>query len=84
MERPVFTKKSSTIHKVSYDPRQQHMEIEFRTGDVYRYFEVPSRLWQLFRLYIDCQGSAGAFFNEYVKNRFRSRKQSPDAENNFG
>jgi hypothetical protein len=29
-----------------YDPKQATLEIEFRTGDVYEYFEVPREVFQ--------------------------------------
>jgi hypothetical protein len=74
MSKPVFTTKSSTIHKVDYDPQEKAMEIEFRSGNVYRYYDVPPRMWKIFQLYIECEGSAGSFFNEYIKNQFTSEK----------
>ena len=74
MSKPVFTAKSSTIHKVSYDDKEKTLEIEFRSGNVYRYKEVPPRLWKVFQLYIEVEGSAGSFFNEYIKNQFTSEK----------
>jgi hypothetical protein len=74
MGKPVFTTKSSTIHKVDYNENEKTLEIEFRSGNVYRYYNVPARMWKVFRLYIECEGSAGSFFNEYVKNQFTSEK----------
>jgi KTSC domain-containing protein len=77
MTKPVFTTKSSTIHKVDYDDKEKMMEIEFRSGNVYRYYNVPPRMWKIFQLYIECEGSAGSFFNEYIKNQFTSEKLGP-------
>ena len=74
MANPVFTVKSSTIHKVDYMEKEKIMEIEFRNGSIYRYYDVPPRMWKIFQLYIECEGSAGSFFNEYVKNNFTSEK----------
>jgi hypothetical protein len=74
MAKPVFTTKSSTIHKVDYNEKEKTMEIEFRNGNVYRYYDVPQRMWKIFQLYIECEGSAGSFFNEYIKNQFTSEK----------
>lgn len=74
MAKPVFTTKSSTIHKVDYNEKEKTMEIEFRSGNVYRYYDVPPRMWKIFQLYIECEGSAGSFFNEYIKNQFTSEK----------
>lgn len=74
MSQPVFTTKSQTIHRVEYQEKEKSLEIEFRTGNVYRYHNVPPRLWKIFQLYIECEGSAGSFFNEYIKNQFTSEK----------
>ncbi|MFL5773679.1 MAG: KTSC domain-containing protein [Flavisolibacter sp.] len=74
MSHPVFTVKSSTIHKVDYMEKEKTLEIEFRNGSIYRYYDVPPRMWKIFQLYIECEGSAGSFFNEYIKNNFTSEK----------
>ena len=74
MNKPVYTTKSSTIHKVAYNEKEKVLEIEFRTGNVYRYYDVPLRLWKVFQLYIEVEGSAGTFFNEYIKSQFTSEK----------
>lgn len=80
MSKPVFTTKSSTIHRVDYNEKEKLMEIEFRTGNVYRYYNVPPRMWKIFQLYIECEGSAGSFFNEYIKNQFTSEKVNSKSE----
>lgn len=74
MSKPVFTAKSTTIHKVEYNDEQKAMDIEFRSGNVYRYYNVPQRMWKVFQLYIECEGSPGSFFNEYVKGQYTSEK----------
>ncbi|RYE01880.1 MAG: KTSC domain-containing protein [Sphingobacteriales bacterium] len=74
MSKPVFTTKSSTIHKVDYNEAEKTLEIEFRSGNVYRYYSVPPRMYKVFQLYIECEGSAGSFFNEYIKNQFTSER----------
>jgi lysyl-tRNA synthetase class 2 len=74
MSKSVFTTKSSTIHRVDYLERDKVLEIEFRSGNVYRYYDVPPRLWKVFQLYIEVEGSAGSFFNEYIKNQFTAEK----------
>lgn len=74
MPKPVFTTKSATIHKVDYNEKEKKLQIEFRSGNVYCYFNVPPRMWKVFQLYIECEGSAGSFFNEYIKNHFTFEK----------
>ena len=74
MAKPVFTAKSTTIHKVEYNEEEKAMDIEFRSGNVYRYYNVAPRMWKVFQLYIECEGSPGSFFNEYVKGQYTSEK----------
>ncbi len=76
MSKPLFTPKSNTISKVEYNEKEKSLDITFRTKNVYRYYDVPSRLWKAFKLYIECEGSAGSFFNEYIKNNFATEKIS--------
>ncbi len=76
MTHPIFTIRSSTIHKIGYDEKEKLMEIEFRNGKVYHYYHVPPRMWKIFQLYVECGGSAGSFFNQYIKNQFTSKKIS--------
>ena len=74
MPNTLFTAKSTTIHKVDYREEPKELEIEFRSGNIYKYHNVPPRLWKIFSLYMECEGSAGSFFNEYIKGKFTSEK----------
>jgi lysyl-tRNA synthetase class 2 len=74
MSKPIFTTKSTSIHKVDYSEAEKALDIEFRSGNVYRYHDVPQRLWKVFQLYIECEGSPGSFFNEYIKSQYTSEK----------
>lgn len=74
MSKPIFTTRSSTIHKVDYNEAEKFLDIEFRSGNVYRYYDFPQRLWKVFQLYIECEGSPGSFFNEYIKSQYTSEK----------
>lgn len=59
---------------MEYSEKDKTLDIEFRTGNIYRYLNVPPRLWKIFQLYLECEGSAGSFFNEYIKSQFSSEK----------
>lgn len=74
MSKPIFTTRSTSIHKVDYNEGEKSLDIEFRSGNVYRYRDVPPRLWKVFQLYIECEGSPGSFFNEYIKSQYTSEK----------
>ncbi|MDO8555467.1 MAG: KTSC domain-containing protein [bacterium] len=36
---------SSNIRSIGYDPQSAVLEVEFTSGDVYQYFDVPERLY---------------------------------------
>jgi len=76
MSKPLFTTKSNTISKAEYNDKEKSLDITFRSGNVYRYYDVPSGLWKTFQLYIESEGSAGSFFNEHIKNNFATEKIS--------
>ena len=56
---------SSTIENVGYTDGV--LEIEFKSGSVYQYFDVPERIHdELMRA-----ASKGSFFNEIIRGHFR-------------
>lgn len=57
---------SSTLASVSYSPDRRWLELRFRNGRVYRYFEVPL---QCYRALLEAD-SKGAYFNRSIRNRF--------------
>lgn len=46
------------------------LELEFRSGAIYRYFAVPHVVLQG----LTAAESKGAYFNRHVKNRFRYQR----------
>lgn len=58
---------SSTVQSVGYDPTQRVLEIVFRAGRAYRYFDVPE---QVFRWLLRV-GSPGTYVNRHIKDRYR-------------
>lgn len=60
---------SSVIASAGYDPRTAVLEIEFTTGDVYRYFAVPPSIHRGLRV----AASAGRFFTERIRNVYPSQ-----------
>ena len=58
---------SSTIAEIGYDEWRQVLEILFRTGNVYQYFDVPVQEYQALMQ----AGSQGAYLNANIKGRFR-------------
>jgi hypothetical protein len=68
--RPV---ESSSLVSVGYERGSRTLEVEFRKGGVYRYFEVPATLHEsLLRA-----TSKGRFFATEVRDRFPYARVSP-------
>lgn len=63
---------SSNIRSIGYDPQSAVLEVEFTSGDVYRYFNVPERLHRE----LMNASSHGRFLNEYIKYSYRYQKVS--------
>jgi len=57
---------SSAIASVGYEPRSRILEVEFPSGNVYRYFDVPYSIYEDFRT----ADSKGRWFNQEVRDRF--------------
>lgn len=56
---------SEALCSVGYDPAQRVLEVEFRSGEVYRYFNVPA---DEYLALLDAD-SFGVHFIERVRNR---------------
>jgi hypothetical protein len=57
---------SASIRAIGYDPAAQALEIEFRTGPVYRYAGVSEFLYRG----LLAARSKGRFFHSRIANRF--------------
>lgn len=58
---------SSLIVRVAYDEEARILKLWFRDGGPYLYFEVPKSVYEAL-----CRAaSAGRYFNECVKGRYR-------------
>jgi hypothetical protein len=62
--------KSSELQWVGYEESALLLEVEFHSGEVYRYFDVPARLvLELLRA-----DSIGRFFNAHIRPKFAFEK----------
>jgi hypothetical protein len=62
--------KSSELRWVGYEESALLLEVEFHSGEVYRYFDVPARLvLELLRA-----DSIGRFFNAHIRLKFACEK----------
>lgn len=61
---------SSNLNSVAYDENEEIMEVEFKNGSVYQYFDVPKDV------YLDLFDamSAGRYLNDTVKGKYRYTK----------
>lgn len=63
--------RSSVIASVGYDGDTAVLEVEFRSGDLYRYFAVPPSVHQA----LIAADSPGAYFNRNISDRYPTRQQ---------
>jgi KTSC domain len=62
---------STTLAAVDYDPSAQMLWLEFRSGAVYRYCDVPLAVYQS----LLTAPSKGAYFNRHIRGRFEYHRQ---------
>ena len=63
---------SSVIQAIGYDPDLALLEIEFVSGDVYRYHFVPRRVWNELRH----APSKGAYFSDAIREKFPTSRMT--------
>lgn len=64
---------SSVLASVGYDAAKRLLEIEFHSGAIYRYLDVPEEIHR--RLF--AAESKGHFFGANIRNKFRSELVKP-------
>lgn len=65
---------SSTIEEVTFHAKE--LTIIFKSGNRYRYFEVPIK----FYFEIGATKTAGKYYGKKIKKKFNSRKLEPGEE----
>ena len=60
---------SSLLSSMGYSI-EATLDLEFRSGAIYRYFAVPQAVFQE----LIAAESKGAYFNRHVRNRFRYQR----------
>ena len=58
---------SSNLVSVGYEINSSTLEIEFRNGAVYQYFDVPESEWQSLMQ----ATSHGTYFSAYIRYKYR-------------
>lgn len=57
---------STTLASAAYDSQQQVLQLEFRSGAMYQYFDVPESIYQELLL----ADSHGTYFNYHIRDAF--------------
>lgn len=65
-----ITVSSSNISSIGYDADSNTLEIEFRSGGIYRYFGVPQTVYSGLR----AASSHGSYLAQHIKDRYRYEK----------
>ena len=58
---------SRNVATVGYDPNTMTLEVEFRKGSVYQYFDVPETVYQE----LMSASSVGKYLNQFIKGSYR-------------
>lgn len=58
---------SSNIASIGYDESSQILEVEFKSSDVYQYYNVSKDTYETF---MDA-GSKGRYFHKYVRDKYK-------------
>ena len=69
-ENPPVPVESSVLASVRYQAGRSILDLEFRPGVTYRYFDVPADIYNSLLM----ADSKGACFNHNIRNRFRYQR----------
>jgi hypothetical protein len=61
---------SSGLRSIGYDRSTHTLEVEFRSGGVYQYNDVPAAIWSELKR----SESKGKFFLEHVRDHFAATR----------
>lgn len=62
--------KSSNIASIGYDETSEILEIEFLSGGIYQYLDVPNYVYEE----LMNAESHGKYFNAYIKDNYETKK----------
>jgi KTSC domain len=66
---------STSLASVGYDAGRQTLEIEFRSGALYRYLAVPAAVHRA----LMSAESKGRYFSQHIRDRYRFQRLTPAA-----
>ncbi|MDX2002709.1 MAG: KTSC domain-containing protein [Chitinophagales bacterium] len=62
---------STVLALIGYDQDTRKLEVVFRSGSIYLYIDVPSRLWKE----LLAADSKGKYYNQFIKDKFEFIKK---------
>lgn len=62
--------RSTNIRSVGYDPASRTLEVEFHSGGLYQYSDVPETIYHGFIR----AASKGSYFHDHIKGRYPDRQ----------
>lgn len=65
---------STSLASVGYDPAASVLEVEFRSGAIYRYLAVPARIHRE----LMSAESKGRYFSQQIRGRYRFQRITED------
>ncbi|MCC7713227.1 KTSC domain-containing protein [Janthinobacterium lividum] len=65
MER--ISVESSNVEAIGYDSESQTLEVEFKNGSVYQYFDVPEKIYEEF----SAASTIGGYLASSIKGVYR-------------
>lgn len=70
MTLPRILLESSTLASVLYLPAHRELQVAFRSGEIYRYLDVPTEVYRE----LLAAPSKGIYFNSNIRTRFAFRQ----------
>lgn len=61
---------SSNIRSIGYDAPTSSLDVEFSSGDIYRYFNVPEHLYRN----LMSAASHGQFLNDFIRHSYQYQR----------
>ena len=61
---------SSNVIKIGYEKDNSTLEVEFKNGGTYQYYDVPEQIWEAFK----AADSKGQFIHQNLKGQYRYSK----------
>jgi len=74
----IYTPGSQTTRMINYENGHHLLEIEFNTGKLYHYIDVPSSVWKEYKSAVLSKKSSGEFFNARIKPYYNFKEIKED------